>query len=175
MLLFPLLLVVSSVILITAGWPVFYTQNRYGQNKKVFKILKLRTMYVGAEKNQWRYREDNMAPEPMYKNWYDPRFVGVGRWLSKTGVDELPQLINIAKGEMSLVGPRPLPVYEAKELPADWDFRSEVKPGVFSEWSATRGQADTLAAWKKLERQTLRRGGLNYELSVIKNTLINLF
>ncbi|MBU1885588.1 sugar transferase, partial [Patescibacteria group bacterium] len=83
--LLPLFLLISLLVLITSGWPVFYHQKRLGENKIVFRIFKFRTMYVGAEKNQWRYRQQNQAPDPMYKNWQDPRFVGIGKWLSRTG------------------------------------------------------------------------------------------
>lgn len=173
-LLTPLFLVLSLSILLTAGWPIFYIQKRCGLNKKTFKIIKLRTMYVGAEKNQWRYQKDNLAPSPMYKNWVDPRFVGVGRWLSKTGLDELPQLLNIIEGEMSFVGPRPLPVYEAEKLNKDWNFRYKVKPGIFSEWSADNKKNQSLKEWKELEQKTLEQGGMKYEVEVIAETLLKL-
>ena len=131
-------------------------------------------MYVGAEKNQWRYRKNNQAPNPMYKNWEDPRFVGIGRWLSKTGLDELPQLFNIIKGNMSLVGPRPLPIYEAKKLDKSWNFRYLVKPGIFSEWSAVVNKISSLQDWKKLEKETLKSGGIKYETKIISKTLQGL-
>lgn len=170
-LLIPIFILLSLSIVLTAGWPIFYLQKRLGLNKQVFKIIKFRTMYVGAQKNQWRYRKDNLAPSPMYKNWQDPRFIKIGKWLSKTGLDELPQLINIIKGEMSFIGPRPLPVYEAEKLGKSWDFRYQVKPGIFSEWSANTVPKMTLKKWKKLEKKTLLRGGLKYEISTIFKTL----
>lgn len=171
--LWPLGLIISLIILIQSGYPVLYLQKRTGFKKKTFKIYKFRTMYKGAEKNQWRYRKNNQAPAPMYKNWTDPRFVGIGRWLSKTGLDELPQLINILKGEMSFVGPRPFPVSEAAKLGSDWNFRTRIKPGIFSQWSAQHG-AVTLSEWKKLDQKMLRQGGLKYELQLIGETLRRL-
>ncbi len=173
-LLSPLFLLLSLAILLTAGWPILYLQKRYGLNKKTFKIIKFRTMYVGAEKNQWRYQKDNLAPSPMYKNWADPRFVGIGRWLSKTGLDELPQLFNIIKGEMSFVGPRPLPLYEAKKLNKNWDFRYKIKPGVFSEWSMDNKHHHSLTKWRQLEKKTLQQGGLKYEQKIVSQTLLNM-
>lgn len=167
----PLLLVVGFVIFITTGSPIIYRQKRTGKNKKQFDIYKFRVMYVGAEKNQWRYRKNNHAPEPMYKNWDDPRFVGIGRWLSKMGLDELPQLINVIRGEMSLVGPRPLPVAESEKLKKQWDFRYKVKPGIFSNWSASFKGQITLKEWQQLEKETLKQGGLKYELDIIGKTL----
>ncbi len=172
----PLILILSFLVLVTAGWPIFYRQNRYGQKKQVFKIIKFRTMYVGAEKNRWRYQEANIAPRPMYKNWSDPRFVGLGKFLAKTGLDELPQLLNILAGQMSLVGPRPLPVCEAKKLPQSWNFRYQVKPGIFSSWSVSFNERhQSLPEWRKLEMATLKQGGLAYELGVIVRTMIELF
>ena len=168
---FPCLLLIGLGIFLTSGWPIFYIQKRYGINKKTFKIIKFRTMYVGAEKNQWRYKKNNQAPSPMYKNWEDPRFVGIGRWLSKIGLDELPQLFNIIKGDMSLVGPRPLPVYEAEKLNKNWNFRYKVKPGIFSEWSAVTNKINSLQDWKKLEKETLKIGGIKYEVKIILKTL----
>jgi len=170
-LLIPLFLLLSLIILLTSGWPIFYIQKRRGLNKKTFKIIKFRTMYVGAEKNQWRNQKDNLAPSPMYKNWADPRFVGIGKLLSKTGLDELPQLLNIIKGDMSLIGPRPLPVYEAEKLNQDWNFRYKIKPGIFSEWSINNKKRRSLKEWKKLEKETLKQGGLNYEITIILKTL----
>jgi len=173
-LLAPLLLLLGLTILLTTGWPILYLQKRRGLNKKVFKIIKFRTMYVGAEKNQWRYQKDNLAPSPMYKNWSDPRFVGVGKWFSKTGLDELPQLLNIIKGEMSFVGPRPLPVYEAEKLNKNWNFRYKVKPGIFSQWSVNTGKHHSLMEWRNLEKKTLKQGGIKYEWTIITKTLIKL-
>lgn len=168
----PLLLLLSLLVLFTAGWPIFYQQKRFGKDKGVFKIIKFRTMYVGAEKNQWRYQEKNVAPVPMYKNWNDPRFVGFGRFLAKSGLDELPQLINILWGQMSFIGPRPLPVYEAKKLNKTWNFRYQVKPGIFSEWSSSLEERhQSLNEWKELEKTTLKQGGLLYEFKLILSTL----
>ena len=167
----PLLILISLVILITTGTPIIYRQKRAGLKKKPFIIYKFRVMYVGAEKNQWRYRQQSSAPLPMYKNWHDPRFVGIGRLLSRTGLDELPQLVNVLKGEMSLVGPRPLPISEAKQLSKQWDFRYQVKPGIFSQWSAAFKKKLTLKEWQRLERKTLQQGGVKYEVNLIINTL----
>ncbi|MBT3249563.1 MAG: sugar transferase [Candidatus Pacebacteria bacterium] len=167
----PIFLLINLVILLTAGWPIFYIQKRRGLNKKIFKIIKFRTMYVGSQNNQWRYQKDNLAPSPMYKNWTDPRFVGTGRLLSKTGLDELPQLLNIIRGEMSFVGPRPLPIHETEKLNNSWDFRYKVKPGVFSQWSLNNKRHNSLTEWKKLEKETLRQGGFTYEVKTIIKTL----
>lgn len=134
-------------------------------------MYKFRTMKLGAHQEQAQLQKLNQAPGPMFKIFDDPRFVGVGRWLSKSGLDELPQLFNVMKGEMSVVGPRPLPVAEAKKLSADWNFRHQVKPGIFSEWTIAENRHRSLTDWKKLDQLTVNRGGWRYDLSVIFKTL----
>jgi lipopolysaccharide/colanic/teichoic acid biosynthesis glycosyltransferase len=165
---------ISLLIMLTAGWPIFFHQKRIGINKKSFTIHKFRVMYKGADKHQWRHRQDNEAPEPMYKNWHDPRYVGLGRWLSKIGFDELPQLLNILKGEMSFVGPRPLPHKEAAQLTPQWNFRYQVKPGVFSQWSLATTRHDTLSGWKHLEQKTVQYGSVWNDLAIITKTIIKV-
>jgi len=168
---FPILILISIIILLTAGYPFTFTQKRVGKNGKVFLIYKFRTMYVGADKQQQKLKDLNQAPGPMFKIFDDPRFVGIGKFLSRTGLDELPQLFNILKGEMSFVGPRPLPVNEVKKLSSVWDFRNEVKPGIFSEWTLASNRHDSLTDWKELDKKTLSHGGLSYDLKLIFLTL----
>jgi lipopolysaccharide/colanic/teichoic acid biosynthesis glycosyltransferase len=151
----PLLLVLICLVYMSAGKPVFYKQKRLGEGKKPFTMFKFRTMYVGAHKHQKKYQKLNQAPGPMFKIFNDPRFVGIGSWLSRTGLDELPQILNVIKGEMNLIGPRPLPVREAYKLDSSWDFRYTVKPGVFSEWTASPLRHKSLTIWKKLDKLTV--------------------
>lgn len=168
----PILMVVVLAIQITIGRPILYQQSRVGKNGLKFKILKFRTMRPGAHQEQATLRLYNQAPGPMFKIYDDPRFVGVGKWLSKSGLDELPQLFNVIKGEMSFVGPRPLPVSEAQQLDKDWDFRHLVRPGIFSEWTIADYRHRSLADWKRLDQLTLSRGGWLSDLSVIWRTII---
>jgi len=120
-------------------------------------------MRRNAELDRNRYEHLNQAPYPMFKIFNDPRFIGIGRWLSQVGFDELQQLINILRGEMSFVGPRPLPTKEAKLLDRSWDFRYSVKPGIFSYWTLSKDRHESLAIWKKLDQMTLKRGGFWFE------------
>jgi lipopolysaccharide/colanic/teichoic acid biosynthesis glycosyltransferase len=174
-LLWPLLILVSIAIFVTAGWPIFFFQKRVGQHKKVFSIIKFRTMKIGSESKRRILLKKNEAPWPMFKLQNDPRYTKIGRFLSRTGVDELPQLINILKGEMSLVGPRPLPVYEAKKLPENWNFRYKVKPGIISEWVLNKKRYHSLTIWKKLEERTIVNGGVSYDIKLGFRTLNYLF
>jgi lipopolysaccharide/colanic/teichoic acid biosynthesis glycosyltransferase len=168
----PLLTFLALLVWITAGRPIIFKQKRMGQNKRPFTMYKFRTMYLGAERHQHRYRENNQAPFPMFKIFNDPRFVGCGRFFSKTGLDELPQLLNILRGEMSFIGPRPLPINESKQLDNSWDFRYLAKPGVFSEWTLSPNRHVSLPTWKKLEQATLNQGSVLKDVKTIVKTLL---
>lgn len=170
----PLLLALGGAIAATVGRPIFYTQRRLGHKGQSFVIYKFRTMRRGAHRLQSELLQYNQAPGPMFKIFDDPRFVGIGRWLSKTGLDELPQIINILKGEMSFVGPRPLPLAEARQLSAAWRFRERVKPGIFSEWTVAEYRHRSLADWLNLDELTLRRGGWGYDLKIMIKTLVKV-
>lgn len=128
-------------------------------------------MEQGAEKKRNKLLHLNQAPWPMFKVYDDPRYTKIGKLLSSTGIDELPQFWNILKGEMSLVGPRPLPLAEAKNLGKEWDFRYQVKPGIISEWAVNSQRYQSLAKWKELEKGTLKKGGLAYDLHLMLKTI----
>lgn len=169
----PLLMLIGLGVFITIGQPILFKQKRVGLNKQIFTMFKFRTMKPGAENLRTDYEHLNQAPYPMFKIFTDPRFVGIGKWLSQTGFDEFPQLINILRGEMSFIGPRPLPVNEAKLLKSDWNFRYEVKPGIFSYWTLSPDRHKSLAIWKKLDQKTLAKGGLQFELWLISQMVDN--
>ncbi len=169
----PFLVVISAVIFFTSGKPVLFLQKRSGLNKKPFTIYKFRTMTINASAKQSKLKHLNQAPKPMFKIHDDPRFVGVGRWLSNTGLDELPQLINIIKGEMSLVGPRPLPITEANKLPKEWAFRFLVKPGLFSYWTLDDRRHESLDIWKQLEVNTVKSKNIKTDLFIIISALFH--
>lgn len=127
-------------------------------------------MKNGAEKQRNKLLKLNQAPWPMFKVYNDPRYTKIGKFLSMSGIDELPQLWNILKGEMSVVGPRPLPVGEAKLLGADWDFRYKVRPGIISEWAINPKRYQSLAKWKELEKETMKKAGLKWDAKLIWKT-----
>lgn len=138
--LFPLFIFTSLVILLDNWGPVFYKQQRVGLNGKLFGMYKFRSMRVDADK---------VGPYFTSKN--DPRITRVGKWLRKTSIDELPQMLNVILGHMSIVGPRPN-VMKQKELysKVNWAKRNSVRPGITglaqatSRSSATGGQRDVL-------------------------------
>jgi len=172
-----------SIILILFLWPflvalfiflkiiyhdsVIFTQKRLGKDKKAFTIFKIRTMKKGSAKVQHKLYLLNQAPPPMFKINNDPRFTKVGRFLSRNGLDELPQLINILIGNMSLIGPRPLPVNEANKLNSSWDFRYKVKPGIISKWALSPSRYKSLENWKKLELSELKDASLKNDIRLL--------
>lgn len=171
----PLIVFFVPTYLFFNGFPFLFKQKRVGKNKKVFTIYKIRTMKVGSEKQQSKLRSDSIAPKPMFKVKNDPRFITFGKTLSKFGLDEIPQIINIIKGEMSLVGPRPLPVYEAKKLPRTWDFRYEVKPGILSYWALSPSRYDSLTKWRELEIKTIEIDSVKKDAFLIIIAIYQLF
>jgi lipopolysaccharide/colanic/teichoic acid biosynthesis glycosyltransferase len=168
----PVFLVICMLIVIFTGTPVFFTQKRFGLNGKRFNLLKFRTMIRGATKHKWRYLHLNEADGPVFKIRLDPRFTKIGHFLANTGLDELPQLINVIKGDMSLVGPRPLPVSEAKKLNPNDQQRHLIKPGVTSPWVIAGAHSLSFATWMQLDRNYLKSGSLPEDVSVLLRTFI---
>ena len=115
---FPLMLLVTVAIKLTTRGPVFFKQKRTGLGGKPFEMYKFRTMVVDAEARKTRIGSElNERDGPAFKIKDDPRIFSLGRFLRMTTIDELPQLWNVLKGDMSLVGPRPLPCEEAQRMP----------------------------------------------------------
>ena len=119
-LLSPLLLLAALAVVVDSGWPVFFRQTRVGQGGQPFSILKFRSMRTNAA-----------ATGPYFTQANDPRITGVGRFIRRTSIDELPQLLNVLWGDMSLVGPRPdVPAQQSLYRPEDWALRCSVQPGI---------------------------------------------
>ncbi|MBO0432029.1 sugar transferase [Enterococcus sp. DIV0660C] len=134
LLLSPLLLVISLLIYFDQHGPIFFTQERVGKNGKIFKIYKFRTMVVNAEELLSNLLSKNEMDGPMFKMKDDPRVTRIGRYLRKLSLDELPQLYNVIKGDMSLVGPRPPLVSEVKKYTKSDLERLTILPGCSGIW-----------------------------------------
>lgn len=133
----PVWIMIAAAITIGSPGPVFYSQTRLGRGGRAFGMLKFRSMYVDADARLGEVRADNEATGPLFKMRDDPRVTDVGRWLRKFSVDEFPQLINVLKGEMSLVGPRPPLPHESEQYSVrDWR-RLEVVPGMTGLWQVS--------------------------------------
>ena len=171
----PFITLISFLIKIKRGRPVFFRQKRAGKNGKVFTLIKFRTMRMGAEKEQKNLKHLNAADGPVFKIYNDPRYTKFGKILARTGLDELPQLINVLKGEMSLVGPRPLPVYEAKKLTGAQKVRELVKPGITSSWVTSGAHKLKFSQWMKLDAEYVESASLLKDLSILFKTAKMVF
>jgi exopolysaccharide biosynthesis polyprenyl glycosylphosphotransferase len=130
----PLLLVIALAVKLEDGGPVFFAQQRVGRHGQRFRMLKFRTMVPGADAMKDGLRERNEAQEGLFKIAGDPRITRVGRWLRQSALDELPQLWNIVRGEMSMVGPRPLVIDEDQRIEGWHRRRLELTPGMTGPW-----------------------------------------
>ncbi len=133
----PLLVAIAVMIKVTTPGPVFFRQMRTGRNEQPFAVLKFRTMYRDAEARRAELEHLNEMDGPLFKVQDDPRVTPVGRFLRRTSLDEFPQLINVWKGDMSLVGPRPFVVAEAMEIEGWARKRFEARPGMTGLWQVS--------------------------------------
>lgn len=168
----PLLVIISILIKFTSKGPVFFKQKRVGRNGKAFQMIKFRIMKKGAERQQKRYRHLNEAYGPVFKIRNDPRFTKFGKLLAKTGLDEAPQLLNVIKGEMSLVGPRPLPISEVRKLTSLQNKRHLIKPGMTSSWVVKGSHSLKFEKWMQLDRQYVSSASLPGDITILVKTLI---
>jgi len=127
-------------------------------------------MRVGAEQERVKYMHLNEAGGPVFKIRNDPRYTRFGKILARTGLDELPQLLNVLRGEMSLVGPRPLPVYEAKKLNRAQKVRELVKPGITSSWIVSGAHKLKFSQWMQLDAEYVENASLSKDLSILFKT-----
>jgi lipopolysaccharide/colanic/teichoic acid biosynthesis glycosyltransferase len=168
----PVLLMAAIAIKVTSPGPVLFAQERFGHRKRRFRMLKLRTMVMGAEELQSELEHRNEATGPVFKLRQDPRVTRVGRFLRKTSIDELPQLLNVLRGEMSLVGPRPLPVRDVSLFDNAYLMRRfSVLPGVTGLWQVS-GRSDLpFDQWVKLDLRYIDEWSLIMDLSILGRTI----
>lgn len=143
-----------------------------GKNEEPFTFYKIRTMVKNAQDIKFRYKHLNEVEEPVFKIKNDPRHTSVGRFLSHTGLDELPQLVNVLRGEMSLVGPRPLPVAEAKRIPKQYGKRFSVLPGMTSSWVIKGSHKLGFKKWMELDLQDVKSKSFKHDLQIIVFTVL---
>ena len=171
----PFLLIVAVLIKIESKGPIIFSQKRIGLNKKEFKMYKFRSMVVNAEELKEKLSKKNEMSGPMFKIKEDPRITRVGKFIRKTSIDELPQLINVVKGDMSLVGPRPsLPKEVAKFEPWMLD-RLNVKPGLTCYWQVSGRNNIDFIEWMKLDLKYVEERSFFLDLKLIFKTFFVLF
>lgn len=145
----PLFVLVGVIIILEDGFPILFFQRRVGKNNEIFTLYKFRTMVGGADRKQQSLRFHNESDGPVFKIHNDPRFTRIGKFLSHTGLDELPQLWNVLRGEMALIGPRPLPVREVAKLKPWMQTRHTVLPGIISPAVLSGNYHSDFDAWMK--------------------------
>ena len=136
-----ILLIVGFIIKFDSQGPIFYVSKRYGQDGKIFHMYKFRSMSEHADKIIHKLKEKNEVDGPIFKIKNDPRITSIGRFLRKYSLDELPQIINVLKGDMSLVGPRPFPIEQIEREDLRQLKRLQVRPGITGLWQI-RGRSD---------------------------------
>jgi exopolysaccharide biosynthesis polyprenyl glycosylphosphotransferase len=167
----PLLIGIALAIKISSGGPVLFRQARVGKQGRLFTFMKFRTMVPGAEGMLIDLRDRNEADGPLFKMREDPRVTRVGRWLRRWSLDELPQLVNVLGGDMSLVGPRP-PLPQEVECYEDWQHgRLEVAPGITGVWQV-EGRVE-LPFDESVRRDIfyIENWSLSYDLFILAKTV----
>ena len=168
--LLPVFIVVSVLIKIDSAGPVLFKQNRVGKNGKVIKMYKFRSMVKNAEDIKYKLMDQNEMDGPMFKIKCDPRITRVGRFIRKTSIDELPQLINILKGEMSLVGPRPSLLDEVEKFEPWMKERLTVKPGLTCIWQVNGRNDIKFNEWMQMDIKYVRERCILLDIKLIIKT-----
>lgn len=167
----PLILLFFLLIRLTTQGPFIFKQRRAGKNRRSFTLYKIRTMVANAEEQKSRIKNLNEADGPVFKIQNDPRYTKIGRFLAHNGLDEIPQLVNIIKGEMAFVGPRPLPVEEAKKVSKKYERRFSVLPGVTSLWVIRGTDHSSFKRWMEYDLEYVKNKNFLYELKIIIKTI----
>jgi lipopolysaccharide/colanic/teichoic acid biosynthesis glycosyltransferase len=171
-LLMPLLAAVALLIRLTSNGPVLFRQERLGLNKRRFQIYKFRTMVADAEERMAELEQYNEASGPVFKIKNDPRITPLGKILRRTSIDELPQLFNVLKGDMSMVGPRPLPVRDYEGFSEDWQRRRfSIQPGLTCLWQINGRSSIGFDDWMKLDIQYMDEWSLWLDVKILARTI----
>ena len=168
----PVLLIVAALIKLTSPGPVFFKQERCSLNGRTFKLYKFRTMVVDAEKKLEDLLQHNEMSGPAFKMANDPRVTPIGKFLRKTSLDELPQLWNVLKGEMSLVGPRPPLPQEVAQYDHWQRRRLSMRPGITCLWQVGgRNKITDFNEWSKLDLEYIDSWSLGLDFKILFKTV----
>jgi len=171
MLVSPLLAVAALWIRLDSKGPAIYRAPRVGKKGKQFLCYKLRTMCVTADVEKELLRRENERKGPFFKMEEDPRVTRCGRWLRKLSIDELPQLLNVLRGEMSLVGPRPHPVDDYEQYTLEHLRRLDVKPGMTGLWQVTARRDPSFETNMKLDLEYIENWSLGLDMKILLKTV----
>ncbi|PSL40749.1 lipopolysaccharide/colanic/teichoic acid biosynthesis glycosyltransferase [Planomicrobium soli] len=171
------LLVVICILIKSEDWrsPIFFKQQRVGKDEKVFYMYKFRSMVSNAEALKATLAKRNEATGPVFKIKHDPRVTKIGRFIRKTSIDELPQLLNVLKGEMSLVGPRPPLPDEVEQYTVHEKKRLAVTPGLTCYWQVSGRSSIGFEEWVALDLKYIEEQCILVDLKLIFKTLLVLF
>lgn len=167
----PVLLIVAVIIMIDDFGNPFFVQKRTGKDSKVFKMYKFRSMRLNAESERNSLLSQNEADGPIFKITEDPRITKFGKFIRKTSIDELPQLLNVLKGEMSIIGPRPLPTYEQEACNEYQQQRLLVKPGLSCYTALDKDAHDDFDRWIELDMKYIRERSFATDIKIIFKTV----
>lgn len=155
--------------------PIFYTQERYGKNGKIFKMYKFRSMIVGADEKLKKLLEEDEEARKEFEEFKklrnDPRITKVGEFIRKTSLDEFPQFINVLKGEMSLVGPRPYLPREKEDINGYFNYIMSVKPGITGFWQTNGRSNTTFVDRLDMDMKYYYRHSLKLDMKILKQTV----
>jgi exopolysaccharide biosynthesis polyprenyl glycosylphosphotransferase len=168
----PMFALVALLIKLDSPGPVLFRQERVGLNKRRFSLFKFRTMVEGAEHQQPLLEGRNQAHGPVFKIKDDPRITRLGQFLRHYSIDELPQLLNVLKGNMSLVGPRPLPVRDVERIDTRWHKRRlSMKPGVTCLWQVNGRSDVNFDRWVRMDLEYIDNWSLGLDLKILLKTI----
>lgn len=168
----PVMIAIALLIKLTSPGPVFFIQERVGYNKRLFRMFKFRTMVVDAVEQQKKLEALNEADGPVFKIKHDPRITPIGKWLRKTSLDELPQLFNVLLGDLSLVGPRPLPERDFQKFDQRWfNRRFSVKPGITCIWQISGRSETTFDQWIMQDLEYIDKWSVSLDLKILLKTV----
>ena len=158
--------------------PVFYTQERIGQNGKIFKMYKYRSMVIDADERLEKYLEENEEAREEYREYKklknDPRITKIGKFIRKTSLDEFPQFINVLKGEMSLVGPRPYLPREKEDINGFFNYITACKPGITGLWQTSGRSSTTFTDRLTLDMSYYYDHTLKSDIKILYKTVENV-
>jgi exopolysaccharide biosynthesis polyprenyl glycosylphosphotransferase len=168
----PVALIAALAVKLSSPGPVLFVQERLGINKRRFRMYKFRTMVEDAEKLIGKLEQCNETCGPTFKMRNDPRITKTGKFLRCTSIDELPQLLNVLKGDMSLVGPRPLPLRDYAGFNLDWQRRRfSVKPGITCLWQIAGRNSITFDQWMRLDLQYMDEWSFWLDIRILLQTI----
>ncbi|MGY6501038.1 MAG: sugar transferase [Acidimicrobiales bacterium] len=167
----PFMLVIAAAIKLSSRGPVLFSQERLGRHGSHFRIYKFRTMVTDAEERLTELRQQNEADGPLFKMTHDPRITRVGGFLRSSSLDELPQLWNVLRGEMSLIGPRPALPSESKEWSLDLFDRLRVRPGMTGMWQVSGRSESSFDEYSRLDLFYVDNWSLVIDMTILVKTI----